>query len=349
MPLETIVCCTEITDPRWRFFEKDAADFGVSLTIVRAAPRNTIEKTLQFLNFARIRGGLEATLRAKRTRAKALVAFGPPLAAWCALFARLIGLRIPILAHSFNFAQLPSAPKRAIFQAALSAVDRFVVFSATERELYASQFRIPVEAFDFIHWGIAPPRVETPETPFEKGAYVCAIGGNARDYRTLIEAARQTPDIPFVLVVRPDNLRGLPVPKNVKVHVNLSFGKTMNILAHARFMVLPLEHSRIPCGHVTLVAAMFLGKTFVITDSTGIQDYVQNGENALTVRAGSPESVVAAARRLWADPELCRHMGAKGRSFAETYCTEKRVAAHFRKWLESLGLSCAAATGPTKD
>jgi glycosyltransferase involved in cell wall biosynthesis len=300
--------------------------------IVRCVPRSAIERN-PYLNLARLRGSLEAVRLARRTAAKALVTHGPTLAAWCALLARLLGVRIPIVAHSFNFATLPSRAKRLVFAIALSRIDRFVVFSTVERNLYAKVFSLPVERFDVVLWGVRPPRVEAPETPLEVGDYVCALGGNARDYRTLIEAARRLPDLRFVLVVRPESLLGLKLPPNVIVHLNLPFGKAMNVLLHSRFMVLPLVNSEVPCGHVTLVAAMHLGKGVVITDSAGVRDYVRHGDNALTVTAGCIDSLTAAISRLCHDPELCARLGKNGQRFAARECTEERIADHFRKWL----------------
>jgi glycosyltransferase involved in cell wall biosynthesis len=151
------------------------------------------------------------------------------------------------------------------------------------------------------------------------------------------------PEFRFVLVVRPDNLRGLELPANVTVHTNLPFGKTMNVLAHSRFMVLPLVGSEVPCGHVTLVAAMHLGKAIVVTDSTGVHDYVRAGDNALTIPAGSSESLAAAARRLWQDRSLCIQLGDNGRRFAASECIEARAVEHFRRWLNSRGLAIADA------
>ena len=160
-----------------------------------------------------------------------------------------------------------------------------------------------------ICWGVKPPEIDSPEAPLEPGEYVCAIGGNARDYGTLLQAARLMPHIRFVCVVRPNSLQGLDVPPNVTVHTNLPSGQAMNILVHSRFMVLPLLHSKVPCGHVTIVAAMHLGKAFVITDSEGVRDYVQDGHNAMTIPARSASALAEATERLWRSPALCKSLG----------------------------------------
>jgi glycosyltransferase involved in cell wall biosynthesis len=337
-----VVCCTDILDPSWRWIEGRLADTGVRFEFARCGFVHDFEHRSSF-HVARLRGCLDAVLLARRTRARAIVALGPPLAAWCAFFARGLGLSVPILAHTFNFTRLPHAAKRPAFAWALSEIDRFVVFSTMERELYSRAFGLPLERIDVQMWGVRPPEVDSFETPLEPGEYVCAIGGNARDYRTLVESARMLPHVRFVLVVRPESLAGLSVPANVRVHVNLPIGKTMNALAHSRFMVLPLESSEVPCGHLTLVAAMHLGKAFVITNSSGVRDYVREGENALTVPAGDSTGLAAATDRLWNDPALCESLGQNGKRFAARECTEERIVEHFRSWLRDHGIAVTGA------
>jgi glycosyltransferase involved in cell wall biosynthesis len=334
----------DVADSSWRWIEGPLSDTGVRFEFVRALPRNLIERHISLLNLGRLRGAFEAVRLAREKKAHAIVSHGPALAAWCAFFARVLRLKIPIVAHTFNFTELPSAVKRPVLGLMLSNVDRLIVFSRFERGLYAKAFDLPEDHFDVIHWGIKPPDVDSPEAPLEPGEYVCAIGGNARDYGTLLQAARAMPHIHFVCVVRPDSLRGLDIPPNVTVHTNLPLGQTMNILMHSRFMVLPLLHSEVPCGHVTIVAAMHLGKAFIITDSEGVSDYVQHGFNAMTVPPLSTTALVEATQLLWNAPVLCKSLGENGLRFARRECTEERVVQHFRGWLDAAGLSAAEGT-----
>jgi glycosyltransferase involved in cell wall biosynthesis len=334
MPDCTIVCCAESSDPSWRWIEGPLAGRGLKFEFSRCQPRYSFEQNSRF-NLARLRGSWDAVRKARRSGAKALVAHGPTLAAWCALFARVLGVRSPIIAHSFNFSTLPTAAKRWIFSKALSRVELFVVYSTMERDLYSRVFRLPPERFDVVLWGVRAPEVDQPLVRTEEDDYVCAIGGNARDYPTLIAAVQRLPHIRFVVVARPENFRGLDLPVNLTVRTNIPFGVAMNVLLHSRFMVLPLFSSEVPCGHVTLVAAMHLGKAFVITDSTGVRDYVRDGENALTVGAGRVEELVEAVKRLWADPALCVQLGNCGQRFASSECSEEQIVRHFLAWLRS--------------
>ena len=336
-----VICCVDFADPGWRWIEGPLSDIGIRFEFVRAVPRNLVERHFSFLNLARLRGSFEAVRLAREKKAHAIVTHSPTLAAWCGLFGRLFGRKIPIMAQAFNFTELPNTVKRPVLGWMLSGVDRFVVPSRLERSLYAKAFNLPEDHFDVVHWGANSPDVDSPGAPLEPGDYVCAIGGNARDYRTLIEAARLTPHIRYVCVLRPDNLRGLDIPFNVAVHTNLLFGQAMNILMHSRFMVLPLLHSEVPCGHVTIVAAMHLAKAFVITDSEGVRDYIRDGYNAMTVPPHSAAALIEATERLWNDPPLCKSLGENGRRFARKECTEERVVQHFRGWLETTRLSAS--------
>jgi glycosyltransferase involved in cell wall biosynthesis len=326
----TVVCCAEISDPEWRWIEPYFSGSDVKFEFARCPPRKPLGA---FLNLSRLLGALQAVRMAEQRKAMLIVTHGPTLGAWCALLAWIFGLKIPIVAHSFNFTSLPSLAKRLVFRIALRRVDRFVVFSHLEREIYSMVFDIPTERFDFVHWGVRAPDVENPDQAVEAEGYVAAIGGNARDYRTLIEAAWRSPEMRFVLVVRPENLAGMKIPSNVSVHANISFAKAMNILFHSRFMVLPLIAGDAACGHVTLVAAMHLGKAIVATDSAGISDYVQDRENAIIVDPGSAQTLAEAVSTLWRDTDLCSRLGENGRSFARSRCTEAEIAKHFATYL----------------
>jgi glycosyltransferase involved in cell wall biosynthesis len=103
----------------------------------------------------------------------------------------------------------------------------------------------------------------------------------------------------------------------------------MSIILESRFMVLPLNSSAVPCGHVTIVAAMHLGKTMVVTASAGVADYVKDGDNALTVPVASVPNLVQAITLLWSDDSLCQSLEKRGLRFATAKCTEENIAQHF--------------------
>jgi glycosyltransferase involved in cell wall biosynthesis len=332
-----IVCCSEISDPNWRWIERNLASEEFRFEFVGCLPENWVERHFKILNLARLRGCIQAVWKAKREQALVLVTHGPTLAAWCGLFGLLFGLRSRLLAHSFNFTHLPGKLKTIMFRLGLKRADRLVTFSNVEREVYSRAFHLPIDRFDFVYWGANAPVVSSGNA---YGNYVSSIGGNARDYATLMDAARRLPHIPFIVVGRPENFAGLDLPQNVTRHVNTPLEFAMSLLKYSRFMVLPLNSSEVPCGHVTIVAAMHLGKAMTVTASSGVDDYVMADENALIFPAKDANSLSLLIEKLWEDADLCARLGANGKAFALENCSEQKITGHFQAYLDMIKRSC---------
>jgi glycosyltransferase involved in cell wall biosynthesis len=317
-----VICCTPFSNPDWKWFAPTFANDPIDWQFYYSIPKGFLEELIRSPNLAMIRTCREAVITAKQRQADLLITFDPRVSFWCAVFAQRLDVQIKHIAFAFNFPELPRGLKRRWMISAFQNISQFITYSTLEKQLYHDYFGIPLDRIQVRFWAVGVPKVE-PETSLEVRDYICAVGGNGRDYRTLMAAMKQLPDIPLVIVVRPDNLKGLFIPPNVKVLVNISKGNAMNIIAHSRFMVLPLKGSQIPCGHVTLVAAMHLGKGFIITNSEGVSDYVIHDRNALTCEAFSPDALAQTIRQLWNDPDKCKKLGHSAKQFAQQYCSEE--------------------------
>jgi len=196
-----------------------------------------------------------------------------------------------------------------------------------ERALYSSWFDIPIEKIDFVRWGMNAP--ETPPERAEHCDYICTIGGNARDYATFMEALKDMPEIRATAVMRPHNVIGLDIPLNVDVGINLTLSQVIQILANSKMMVLPLKGTEVPCGHVTLVQAMRLGVPIVVTDSSGIRDYIEDGVTGVLCKPASPDDMRAKIRTLFSNPLLRQSIAIHAREFAARHCSEQNYVNHF--------------------
>ena len=284
-----------------------------------------------------------AARAAKDCGAAIVVTHGPRISFLVQHFLNFYGYRGSHLAFTFNYPKLPTGLKAIVHHRGFKAIDRFVVFSTIEQRMYHEYFDIPLDRVEFIHWGVKPPELDPPDRPLVSGEYLCALGGNSRDYRTFIESLKRLPEVNVVMVVRPENLVGLDLPPNVRVMTNIPFARAMNILAFSKFMALPLAGSDVPCGHVTLVNAMHLGKAFAITRSAGITDYIREGENALMFSAKSVDEMTDVLRRMWYDPGLCARLGSAGRAFAAEYCTESHTFTALTRIFRQLGVRLSDA------
>ena len=277
--------------------------------------------------------------------ASLLVSHGPRMTMHGALAARLSRRAPRHLAFSFNFTTLPQGRMRRTMRSAFASVDRFVCFSRMERQLYAAHFDLDPARIDMIHWAARPPRVDPAAPPLVAGDYVCALGSQGRDYATLVAAMRLLPARKLVIVANRASVEGIAMPANVEVRVDIPLAAAMNVLRHSRFSVVPLRGAEVPCGHVTLVSAMHCGKATIVSASSGVSDYVEDGATGLTVSVGDPGAMAAAIERLWEDPAAARALGDAARAFAAAHCGEDAAVAWFERYLRTrAGRGPAGAT-----
>ncbi|MGA3345148.1 MAG: glycosyltransferase [Terracidiphilus sp.] len=352
MTRSLIVCCAPGFAEGWQKLGPGLTGDEALWVFYDDRPIYFWEKVVRRPNLAMVRACLQAVIRASRGDARLLITHDPRVSFWCALFCTLLRIQVDHYVDSFNFSDLPVGIRRRFMRSAFRQVKEFAVHSTMERSLYSRYFDIPEDRIRLRLWSIGVPEV-SPEQPLQKGRYVSSIGGNGRDYRTLLEASRVLCDIPFVLVVRPESLTGLKIPPNVRVLVNAPFGEAMNVLLHSEFTVLPLAGSTVPCGHVTLVCAMHLARTAVATDSTGISDYLRHGYNGVLCEPSSPESLALAISNLWSNPAEIVRLSENNKQFGYENCSEAKIrsdlAAVLDMWKIPLRHELILTKGSTND
>jgi glycosyltransferase involved in cell wall biosynthesis len=321
--MKQIVVLHEIDDPAWRWVSHHMPEFAWRFVL---APPPTGSP---FNRIARLQSAFRAARMAKS--ADLVISFGAGLGGVLEIARRVLGVTTPHCCYYLNFDRMPQGFTRSRQTKLYRTIDRFVVSSTMERTLYAQHFGIDPARIDVILWGVNSP--EVANRCLVEGDYVCAVGGNARDYPMLMEVARARPDMPFVVVARPVNLEGLDIPPNVETMCNIPFADAMAVVRDGRLMALPLVTTETPCGHVTIVAAFYLGTPVAVTASTGIGDYVQDGVTGLVARTGSVGAFGAAIDRLWHDRELAGRLGKAGQDFANARCTEANYPQHVRAML----------------
>lgn len=336
-PIE-IVCCTPFFEENWSWFAEKFDCKQFRWKFFDDQPKGVIESSIRRPNLAMIRACLQAVKYVKRHCVELLVTHDPRVSFWCAAFVSLLKVKTDHIAYSFNFPALPRGFKYRSMKWAFSGISQFIVYSTFEQKLYSEYFEIPIERIKVVFFGAGKPEFQ-PEEPIERKDYICAIGGNSRDYQTLVKALEKLPNIPTLLVIRPDNLKSLTLPPNVKVFVDIPFPKAMNILKYSRFMVLPLQGSDVPCGHVTLVSAMHLGKTFIITNSHGVSDYAHHEDNAILCDPFDPDALAEAIAALWNNPEKSQRLSKNAQFFVEKYCSEEATLSYFQQLLVDRDLS----------
>jgi glycosyl transferase family 1 len=292
------------------------------------APKDGANTTL-----ARFRGAKRLASTAKQHPFDLIVSHGPWTTAWTefALGSAKQGARH--LAFSFNFTDLPRGARRYLMQRSFQSVDAFSVFTHGEQELYADYFGIDQSKIIRAPWGVAPPLDTAPSRQID-GPYMAALGGEARDYETLCAAARLCPELKFVAIARPHNFDGFNPPENMTVLFNLPPQEAWGIVWHADFALIPLRSQDTPCGLVTLVGGMHLGKAQIVTNAMGVSDYIKENDTGQLVPANDAEALAAAVTRLHQDPALAARLGRAAKTYAADNCSEAATVEFFKNVLE---------------
>jgi hypothetical protein len=264
-----IVNVSELTAPGEPFVELPP---GIERVDFSGLPRNAAERLVRRPRLSRYRAALEAVFA---SRGMPIISHLPRMTAAVSTFQSLVGRSAPHLAFSFNFTELPSGVGRSYLTQAYRRIDEFFVFSAYERKLYSEYFSLPEERFTRLIWTQAPPVVAKEPSPFARNSYVSAIGGEGRDYATLIAAAERLPDIDFVIIARPYNR--LPrLPANVRLMTNVPLEGTWRIAMESSCLIVPLKTTTTCCGHITLVAGELLGIPVISTFSEATREYTED-------------------------------------------------------------------------
>ncbi|MBV9524411.1 MAG: glycosyltransferase family 4 protein [Candidatus Dormibacteraeota bacterium] len=183
-----------------------------------------------------------------------------------------------------------------------------VSFSTEEMERSRRLLRMPASSFRYV-----PRFAEPVATPARSGStelesdFALALGHSNRDFPTLWRALEGS-DVSVVMyhnryLRRHANPHVRAVPQMLPADAELA------LVREARFHVIPLREAAFASGLTVLLRAMAHARAVVITDTTGVRDYVRDGETAVLVPPGDARALRDAMQWLWHDAAARERIG----------------------------------------
>ncbi len=215
--------------------------------------------------------------------------------------------------------------ERLVVRLADRAVDRYLVLSQAEAE------QLPRV------WPVTPDKMRVRSFYFEPTEHgmsdedplpvrercVVAGGDSFRDYGPLLEAARQMPDVPFLLVTR--TLDGVDLPPNVEVR-SVPYAEYFRLLSRAGVVAVPVQTGlRRSAGLLIALMAMWLGRPTVATTALAMDEYVEDGVTGVLVDGSVAAWREALSRLLDDTDEADRLAAAARRTTRERYTFDAYV------------------------
>ncbi len=250
----------------------------------------------------------------KATKGGIITVF-PQLPAVIGMQRRISGKRFPIVAWLFNVGTCSDGMRRWFAQASLKDIDRFVVHTRREREIYQEWLGIPKERFEFVYFHEKEIPVTFQENNTEP--FITALGSAHRDFSTLFEAVEKL-NVPTIVACSQRALEGVSIPSQVQTLIGTSKENCLRLAQEARINVVPmLPNPKVTAsGQVTIVEAMSMGRAVIATECNGAEDYIQHGKTGLLVKPQSVEDLVQAIEMLWNDSELRNRLGQAAQRYA---------------------------------
>ena len=220
-------------------------------------------------------------------------------------FSRFGGTRIPHLAFSFNFTSLPGKAQQARMREAFSHIDQFCVYTNFKAALYTETFGLDPTGYKSVNSTQFKPLIASRAIRHFPTPYAAAVGGEARDFETLIATALRLPAVHFVIIARPTALLANP-PAKMSVLFNSPGCVCWQIASGATAVIVPLIGPETCCGHITLVSARLLALLIVITASQGTQKSTDGFKGTSVVPHADPDALVEAILAVRHDPSITR-------------------------------------------
>lgn len=172
-------------------------------------------------------------------------------------------------------------------------VEKIIVRSTSEIKYYEEIFEVKGKFVyvPFSMYSTAPSDVKPSERK-----YLFGIGRSNRDWKFLIDTLEGTT---YRAIIACDTYQG-PINDNVEV-LKDCFGENMHkLLAKCYAVVIPLQDTNISAGQMVFLEAMEYGKPVIVTESTGVTDYIQNGETGILIK-NTKEELMSAIDLLYTD------------------------------------------------
>jgi len=272
--------------------------------------------------------------RAVSSGADGVVTVFPQLAAATGFLKSSRRSKKPLVAWFFNTEGLKSESRTSIARRALGRVDSFVVHTTREIETYANLLDVPSDRFHFVPFQYGA-KVETEAPAGQTEPYVFATGSGYRDYETFFSAVEKT-GLRTLVLASDRVLKGLRIPTNVEILEQISRPEIRRLVRHARVNVVPMTDEATTAGFVTIVETFRHGRSLVITDRPGIDDYVFDGKNALCTKLFDPASMADAIEAMWSDDAARTELDAGAKSFADDNCTDEAAGRSLVRILDAL-------------
>ncbi len=215
------------------------------------------------------------------------------------------------------------------------AADLITHLSRHETEIF-TDLGIPEERLFAVTYGVSHEFYVPGAGP--RDIDLLAVGQDrGRDYATLFDAIRGT-ELTLDLVCKPDNVAGLDVPDNVRMHGVVPLPEYRRLLQRAQVVAVPTVDLAYPTGSSVALESASSGACVVVTGTRAMRDYFTDTVDARLVAEGDVASWREVLTELRDDTEQRVRLGAAARLSVETRFNAQHMWTELAEVMRARGL-----------
>lgn len=218
--------------------------------------------------------------------------------------------------------------KKAIFKWLVGRSAGIVTIGEKERDSLQALFPELAHRIIYLPYGVDCDFFK-PIEGVEQGGILGVGVDSGRDYRTLFEATQHF-ETPILIAGDPGRVKGVRYPIPASVQVRRFAPKDMIMeYAKASAVVIPLDISgrtNDAMGCSSLVEAMAMGKTVVVTRTPTTESYIEHGVNGFLVPPKDPDALREVIKTILSDSDLRQRVGQRAREWVIQNCDADRNA-----------------------
>jgi glycosyltransferase involved in cell wall biosynthesis len=230
--------------------------------------------------------------------------------------------------------RISTSKKRSLFTTwkAMNGVDILFLYSSLQESIGIQTLGIPSKKLKRIQFH-ADERFfrpddhgSVPQAPRGYDFQVCSAGLEWRDYPTLIEVAKQMPNVHFHIAAaspwskHTNETEKADLPSNVTVKKH-GYESLRELYRCSHICVAPLYENDFQAGITTILEAMACGLPVVVSKTTGQTDAIIDGENGVYVIPGDSKAIKAQIESLLADENRRATLGKNARIWIDEHAT----------------------------
>lgn len=171
-----------------------------------------------------------------------------------------------------------------------------------------------------------------------KREIILAVGTEqGRDYKTLFEAVKDI-NIPIEVACHPDNIKGLSIPSNVKVHLNIPVDKVLKLYQRSIISVVPCFERFRSSGQMVLLESAAAGLPIIASEIKGLTSAFkfENGRHLLYSKPQNPTSLKDLIILILKDRKLAMRLAKNASNLVKSEYTTYHLAKKLSQFIENL-------------